>query len=69
MDVIQEIEDIKVIEKYLSEIQVLENDVKQVNEKCKRVNCTALYDAIAATFKLLYDLIFMCCKKDKSVKI
>jgi hypothetical protein len=53
----------------INEITVLEEDVKQVNEKCKRVNCAALYDAIAATFKLLYDLIFMCCKKDKSVKV
>ena len=51
------------------DIVVLEEDVKDVNEKCKRVNCAALYDAIAATFKLLCDLIFMCCKKDESVKV
>jgi len=53
----------------IKDIVVLEDDVKDVNEKCKRVNCAALYDAIAATFKLLCDLIFMCCKKDKSVKV
>jgi hypothetical protein len=53
----------------IDEIAVLEEDVKEVNEKCKRVNCSALYDAMMATFKLLYDLIFMCCKKDKSIKI
>ncbi len=53
----------------ISEINVLENDVKEVNEKCKHINCAALYDAITATFKLLYDLIFICCKKDKSIKI
>ncbi len=53
----------------VNEIVVLEEDVKDVNEKCKRVNCAALYDAIAATFKLLCDLIFMCCKNDKSVKV
>ena len=46
----------------INEITVLEDDVNQVNEKCKRVNCAALYDAIIATFKLLYDLIFFCCK-------
>ena len=51
----------------INEITVLEEDVKQVNEKCKRINCAALYDAIAATFKLLYDLILMCCRpKDKT---
>ena len=53
----------------IDEIAVLEEDVKEVNEKCKRVNCSALYDAMMATFKLVYDLIFMCCKKDKSVKV
>ena len=53
----------------INEITVLEEDVKQVNEKCKRVNCAALYDAITVTLKLLYDLIFICCKKDKSIKI
>ena len=46
------------------EIEVLETDVKDCNEKCQRVNCAALYDAIISSFKLLYDLIFMCgCKK------
>ena len=53
----------------VKDIVILEEDVKDVNEKCKRVNCAALYDAIAATFKLLCDLIFMCCKKDESVKV
>ena len=53
----------------VNDIVVLEEDVKDVNEKCKRVNCSALYDAITATLKLLYDLIFMCCKKDESVKV
>ncbi len=46
----------------INDIVVLEEDVKDVNEKCKRVNCSALHDVLAATFKLLYDLIFMCCK-------
>ena len=48
----------------VSEIEVLETDVKDCNEKCQRVNCAALYDAIISSFKLLYDLVFMCgCKK------
>ena len=49
----------------VKDIVILEEDVKDVNEKCKRVNCVYLYDALVATFKLLYDLFFMCCKKDK----
>ncbi len=47
----------------LNEIEILETDVKDCDEKCKRVNCTAIYEAIMASLKLLYDLIFMCCKK------
>ena len=68
MDVVDQDElkrEIEIIEQYLHVV----DDVKDVNEMCKRVNCSALYDAITATFKLLYDLIFMCCKKDKSVKV
>ncbi len=39
------------------------SDVKDSDEKCKTVNCSALYDAIIASSKLLYDLISMCAKK------
>jgi hypothetical protein len=45
------------------DIEVIEKDVKDCNEKCHRVNCYALYDAIMASLKVLYDLIFVCCKK------
>ena len=66
MDVTQEFKELEVIETYLKEIDILEKDVKDVNKKCKRVNCSALFDAISSTFKLLYDLILMCCRpKDK----
>ena len=48
------IHDIKIIEEIY-----LENFEK----KCENVNCGALYDAIVATIKLIYDLLFCCCKK------
>jgi hypothetical protein len=47
----------------VNEIEILETDVRDCNEKCQRVNCNAIYDAIMSSLKLLYDLIFMCCKK------
>ena len=47
----------------IAEIEVLESDVRDCDEKCKKVNCSAIYDAIMASFKLLYDLIFVCVKK------
>ena len=46
-----------------NEIEILETDVRDCNEKCERVNCHAIYDAIISSLKLIYDLIFMCCKK------
>jgi hypothetical protein len=47
----------------VNEIEILETDIKDCNEKCKRVNCNAIYDAIISSLKLMYDLIFMCCSK------
>ena len=47
----------------VNEIEVLETDVKDVEKKCSKVNCVAIYDAIMATLKLIYDIMFMCCKK------
>ncbi len=47
----------------IAELEVLESDVKDVEQKCQKVNCSAIYDAIIASLKLLYDLIFVCTKK------
>ena len=54
MDVVNDVQ-------VLENIEVLETDVKDCNEKCKRVNCSAIYDAIMSSLKLLYDLIYLLC--------
>ena len=46
----------------VNEVEVLESDVRDCEEKCKRINCNAIYDAIVSAFKLIYDLIFFCTK-------
>ena len=51
------------MEDVIAEIEVIESDVRDVEQKCEKVNCSAIYDAIIATLKLLYDLIFICAKK------
>ena len=56
MDVVNDVQ-------VLENIEVLETDVKDCNEKCKRVYCSAIYDAIMSSLKLLYDLIFICCAR------
>ena len=50
----------------VNEIEILESDVRDCNEKCERVNCHAIYDAIMSSFKLMYDLIIMCCRKKEN---
>ena len=47
----------------MNDIKVIEEDLQNVEPKCEKVNCIALYDAVIATLKLLYDLLFCCCKK------
>ena len=47
----------------VNDIEILETDNKDCEEKCHSVNCSAIYDAIMSSLKLLYDLVFMCCKK------
>ena len=47
----------------MNDIKVIEEDLQNVEQKWEKANCTALYDAVIATLKLLYDLLFCCCKK------
>ena len=47
----------------INDIKIIEEDFENVEKKCEKVNCGALYEAIVATFKLIYDLLFCCCKK------
>jgi hypothetical protein len=51
------------MEDVIHDIKVIEEDIENVEQKCKTVNCAALYVAIVATIKLIYDILFCCCKK------
>ena len=51
------------MENVINDIKVNEEDLENVEKKCEKVNCNAIYEAIVATIKLIYDLIFCCCKK------
>jgi hypothetical protein len=48
----------------MENVQVIEEDLENVEKKCEKVNCMALYEAILATLKLIYDIIFCCSKKN-----
>ena len=47
----------------INDIKVIEEDLENVEKKYVKINCLAIYDAIIATIKLIYDLLFCCCKK------
>jgi len=48
----------------MENVKTIEEDLENVEKKCEKVNCTALYEAIIATLKLIYDIIFCCSKKE-----
>jgi hypothetical protein len=46
----------------IQEIQIIEKDIEQVNEKCRKIDCVIVRDAFDAFLKLIIDL-FRCCFK------
>jgi hypothetical protein len=46
----------------IQEIEVIEKDIEQVNEKCRKIDCVIVRDAFDAFLKLICDL-FRCCFK------
>ena len=48
----------------MENVTIIEEDLENVEKKCEKVNCMALYDALMATLKLIYDIIFCCRKKE-----
>ncbi len=42
----------------IADVQALEADVTDCGKKSKQVNCGAIFDAIIASLKLLYDFVF-----------
>ena len=45
----------------IEEVHVIEKDIEDTKEKCNKIQCSPLYDAFNAVFKLIYD-IFKCLK-------
>ena len=61
MDVIQELDIVK-------DINVIEKDIEKVNEDCNKINCSAIYQAILDTLKLISDCVICCFKYCKPKK-
>ena len=55
MDVIQELD-------VINDINVIEKDLEKVNEDCNKIKCSAVYQAILDTLKLISDCVICCFK-------
>ena len=45
----------------VNEVNVIEQDIEDVNDKCNKIQCTPIYNALNAVIKLIVD-IFKCIK-------
>ncbi len=45
----------------IEDIKVIELDVEEIENKCNKIQCNGVYDAINAVIKLILD-IFKCFK-------
>ena len=41
----------------IDEVNVIEKDVDDVNEKCNKIQCKPIYNAFNAVLKLIYDVL------------
>ena len=52
----------------IQDINVIEKDLEKVNEDCNKINCSAVYQAILDTLKLISDCVICCFKYCKPKK-
>ena len=52
----------------IQDINVIEKDLEKVNEDCNKINCSAVYQAIEDTIKLIIDCVVCCFKYCKPKK-
>jgi len=45
----------------VNEVNVIEQDIEDVNEKCNKIQCQTIYNALNAVIKLIID-VFKCLK-------
>ena len=42
---------------FVKEVNVIEDDLDNVNEKCNKIQCQPIYNAFNAVMKLIYDVL------------
>ena len=48
---------VKYIMEFVQEVNVIEKDIEDIDDKCNKIQCTLLYDAFNAVMKLIYDVL------------
>ena len=48
---------VKYIMEFVEEVNVIEKDIEDIDDKCNKIQCTPLYDAFNAVMKLIYDVL------------
>ena len=46
---------------FVNEVNVIEKDIDDVNDKCNKIQCQPIYNALNAVIKLIID-VFKCFK-------
>jgi hypothetical protein len=46
---------------FVEDVKIIESDEEEINDKCSKIQCTAIYDTFKAFIKLFIDL-FKCFK-------
>ena len=41
----------------VNEVNVIEQDIEDVNDKCNKIQCTPIYNALNAVIKLIIDVL------------
>ena len=49
----------------VEDVSIIEKDIEIINEKCNKIQCQPICDALDAVIKLFYDIFkcFKCFKK------
>ena len=50
----------------INDVNIIESDIEDTKEKCNKIQCNPLYDALNAVIKLFIDL-YKCITKRKSI--
>ena len=49
---------------FVEDVNIIEDDVQSINDKCDKINCNPIYETFKAILKLFVDLFRFCKPKN-----